>query len=81
MKFAVSVVSLAAIASLTIVEAVDLQGHAVPLVRNPGHKKNLYSQIAKIAKRYPQLNLNQTSTASAKMGSVVVTDDGDDTEV
>jgi len=82
MKFTAAIVTLT-IASLAFVEAADPQGHAVPLIRNPGHRKNFKAQIAKISHRYPQLNLMKAAAGApiAASGDVSITDVGSDSEV
>ncbi|KAI1297771.1 hypothetical protein EDD11_006977 [Mortierella claussenii] len=83
MKITATIISLA-IASLALTEAASSPaGHAVPLVRNVNHKKNFHAQIAKLAHRYPQLNLKKHSThvnAAGGQGKVPIVDVGPDSE-
>ncbi|KAF8934632.1 Type I transmembrane sorting receptor [Dissophora ornata] len=58
MKITAVLVS-AAVTVLAIVEAAPAtpQGFSVPLTLNPNHKRNFKAAIAKVNRRYPQLNL------------------------
>ncbi|KAF9120325.1 hypothetical protein BGW39_011494 [Mortierella sp. 14UC] len=59
MKFTATLLSLA-----VAVVAVDAQhpGTAIPLTFNPHHKRNFQASIAKLAHRYPQLDLESHHT-------------------
>jgi len=72
-----ALVSLAA-AVLAFAEASPLKnhpGHVVELTRNPNYKPNAKAQIAKLNKRYPQLQILAGST-----GTVPLTDVSPDLE-
>ncbi|KAF9311535.1 hypothetical protein BGZ91_006788 [Linnemannia elongata] len=62
MKITATLISLAAAASLLIVEAQHPAGTAIPLSLNPNHKRNFRAAIAKLAHRYPQLDLESHHT-------------------
>ncbi|KAF9931418.1 hypothetical protein FBU30_010255 [Linnemannia zychae] len=87
MKITATFLSLAA-AALVV---VDAQSHSVPLTLNPHYKKDFRAAIAKIAHRYPQLDLeshhvfqplhpSDAHNNDAGTGNVPLVDVGRDTE-
>ncbi|KAI1307895.1 hypothetical protein EDD11_004367 [Mortierella claussenii] len=60
MQIILFLISLTALAALSVSDAAPhstAQGHLVPLHSNPNHKKDFRAAMAKVGRRYPQLNM------------------------
>ncbi|KAF9089933.1 hypothetical protein BGX23_006357 [Mortierella sp. AD031] len=84
MKITTTLLTLA-ITILSVAEASSHGGRAIPLFRNPSHKKDFRAHIKKLQHRYPHLKGGQKTAAAAAappgvVGAVPIANLGVDTE-